>query len=192
MAVHRYLFFAENDNLKVYLYHQEDKFFEPLKKLGEEVISIINSNEIFTWWKEEASFNSERDTTDFCLIYDKDYDFIEEFNFNQPNKTVWSKGVLNYFLDNYTDYSNVELIHNDNTYKFSRANKNFTDYAVKKLHTNVRLKNNDISFKDNKTNIKQDINAKNNVDIKAKADTKTNNNYSALAEFFIDKMASEK
>lgn len=170
MVVHRCLFLVENDNLKAYFYNKGEKKFEIIKKQGEEVISIDDN--VWEWWKEEASFNSEKDIVDFCIICDKDYDFLKNINFKNADKSIWKKDILERFFKEYIEYSNVCIINGEHLCKFSKGNAMFADNSIKRFYTNI-----DLSSKSYRISLQE---------------KKYNDKTSVLAQFFMNKLKNEK
>lgn len=170
MTVHRYLFWIENNMVRLYCYDEINKTFEIIRKQGEELISV--NDDVLTWWKEEASFNSNKDTIDFCIVYDKEYEFLKNINLDNTEKSIWSKNLLEVFVNKFIEHSKIHLINGDSYCDFNKQNSMFSDNDVKTYYTNIKL-----SFSKSESSVK---------------DSDNNGEVSILAEFFIKKLKKEK
>ena len=105
---HTYIFLLDNE--KIMICHAVKDDFEIIPKLGEERFPI--DEEFWDWWKEAVSY-IDGEKTDFCFIYDKHYDIIEnapESETENSKESYWHIEKIAKFLKRSTKSGSIRLI----------------------------------------------------------------------------------
>lgn len=136
MAIHKYLFFIEENQVMVYCYNEKKGEFKYEKNEGEERFPL--SKDFWAWWKEAASFNRNNDSVDFCFICDKICDYINH-DFNKADKSIWEKSVIQKFFMTQIKYSHIRLKNEEQIIikSYDKENTMFSDNSIRIFYTNL-------------------------------------------------------
>lgn len=174
MKVYQYLFFLYKNTIMVIEYDSQrtEKFFY-IKNQGEKMFPVTAN--FWDWWKSAVCYLSS-ELTDFCFIYDKEYDIIfDDFvkNTEKPKKSCWTENTVKTFLSTMLEYTHIVLIDcKENKIKIDKSNVEFCDNTPKTFYTNMEYNGN-----------------KSNSDITTDEE---DNKVSVLARYFRALLASEQ
>lgn len=176
------MIFLEKNNASV-IRHRGDKL-EFIKKDGE--VDFPITIDFWEWWKRAVSYVNG-DKVDLCLIYDKEYDLLQDSflgNLEKVSKeeTVWNEEYIkSFFWELKPTYFNVCLSGPDGENFYLEDNNN--PIQQKRYYTNIILDTKKCIAKEKEENPKKENKALNPID---------ENDISPIAKYFVDLIHSER
>lgn len=170
MKVYQHLFFLNKDMVTVAEYNNSEKEFSYIRNKGEEEFPV--TEDFWQWWKEAVSYISG-EITDFCFIYDKEYNILSDGfikNTQASGESCWTESRVIQFLTKIPEYGNI-ILTDCNGKTFPSENKAITGKNNETFYTNIEYKGRDRI---------------NTVPVK-----EGNGNISPLAEYYRGIMVSE-
>lgn len=137
--MYQYLFFLERGKISVIYYSSQSKRklnYEP--NAGENTFLI--KEDFWIWWKNAASY-LDGEEVDFCFIYDREYEILQdEFvkTVKQTEKSCWNRQIVGEFFMEIGIYSHVVLyMENGDEWRFDQQNIEFMDNSLRTFYTNL-------------------------------------------------------
>ena len=177
----RNIIFLENGRASV-IRHYGQKI-EFIKRDGE--IDFPITVDFWDWWKKAVSFIDDDDDADFCFIYDKQYDLLNDtfllgLKLVDSQDSVWDiKYIKSFFWELKPTYFSVVLFGKAKQ-EYVLGDNNYDVSMQKRFYTNLNVSN----FKHGKkVEINQDV-----VD----EPTISDEDVSPIAKYFIDLIRKER
>lgn len=114
---HQYIFLLQEKNVRVFRLRGED--WESICRDGLEAFPYNDTEELISWWKEEAAYTDSDGQVDLLFLTDEqenclNYELVQQkFQFNE--KSVWSFKRLKDFFKQFEDMERVDLVMAANT-----------------------------------------------------------------------------
>ena len=128
--VHRYIFFIQRNIISVF----SDEF-EPVTNCGE--IEFELKDNFWNWWKDAVDYLSD-DIIDFCFIYDKEYDILED-DFLKNYKSFWNIEDIKKFFERKNNLSNINVIDANNNELILNKSRFIDDNQEIVFYTNINF-----------------------------------------------------
>lgn len=108
--VHKYLFFAVDNAIKIYSY--EEKKFKLNRPFGEKSFKCKDLDLVFQWFNKNSAI-TKKDFIDFCFISDNILDVDDLLKeYNKKDNTTWTIDEIEEFLSKTSEYNYCKILIN--------------------------------------------------------------------------------
>lgn len=132
MAIHKCIFVIKNERISAFRFKGKD-CYEPVKYKGESAYIGGDIHKFFDWFHDIESIASD-DKVDFCLLATAPLDFAPDIAQYEKHSSSWTKKEITEFCSSNLNYSNYEIVINENTRIVNQVSNVYDDAVFSKLY----------------------------------------------------------